>query len=73
MNAWVCSLPGKCRRFVASQADAREMRIIFMREYGVTKKEVIMEPCEIPTHKEDLLAYLNDAYSKIDAAGSNDR
>ena len=69
MNLWQVSLPGKCRRFVASQADGREMRELFLQEYGVKKKDVIVEPVSVPTKKEDLIAYLNEAYASIDAAG----
>ena len=70
MNAWVVELPGKCRRFVNSQADAREMRQLFMDEYKVQKKAVSIDPAEIPTHKEDLLNYINEAWATIDAAGA---
>jgi hypothetical protein len=69
MNCWLVSLPGRCRRFVASQADAREMRELFMQEYSVKKKEVVVEPADIPTKKDDLLAYMNEAYATIDAVG----
>ena len=69
MNLWICKLPGKCTRFVASQADGREMRELFMQEYSVKKKDVALEPVQVPTHKDELLQFLNEAYAEIDAAG----
>lgn len=69
LNLWICKLPGKCTRFVASQADGREMRDLFMQEYSVKKKDVALEPIQVPTSKSDLLEFLNRAYQTIDAAG----
>ena len=69
MNLWVVSLPGKCKRFVASQADGREMRDLFMQEYSVKKKDVALDPIQVPTSKPELLQFLNEAYAEIDAAG----
>jgi hypothetical protein len=69
MNLWICKLPGKCTRFVASQAAGREMRDLFMQEYSVKKKDVALEPIQVPTHKDELLQFLNEAYAQIDAAG----
>ena len=67
MNLWQISLPGKCKRFAASQAEARELRQLFMDEFKVTKKNVTVEPCEVPTRKQELIEFLNVAYAQIDA------
>lgn len=69
MNLWSTNLPGKCRRVVASQAEARTMREYFMAEFCVSKKAVTIEPCVVPTSKPELIQYLNELMSTIDAAG----
>ena len=71
MNLWIVRLPGKCQRYAASQADAKVFRDAFIEEYGVKKKEVVVEPCDVPTRKQELLEYLNLMQATIDAAGVN--
>lgn len=69
MNCTVVTLPGKCQRYVASTAEGRQMREIFMQEFGVKKKDVKIEPCQILTSKPDLIAFLNEMLATIDAHG----
>jgi hypothetical protein len=56
-------------RYVASTAEGRQMREIFMQEFGVKKKEVLIQPCQILTSKPDLIAFLNEMLVQIDAHG----
>ena len=72
MNLWSCELPKKCRRVVASQAEARTMREYFIAEFGVPKKAVIIEPCVVPTSKPELIQHLNELLATIDATGEAD-
>ena len=69
MNLWNIELKGKCKRYAASQAEARTLREAFITEFGCKKKDVIVEPCDVPTRKQELLEFLNIAYAQIDAAG----
>ena len=66
MNCHVVELKGKCKRYVASTAEARAMRDAIMQGYSVKKKEVTMQPCQILTSKEDLLVFLNNVMVLLD-------
>jgi hypothetical protein len=70
MNLWITKLPGKCTRFTASQAEGRIMRDAMIEDYGCKKKEVSIEPIDVPTKKPELIEFLNEAYATIDAAGA---
>jgi len=69
MNCTTVTLPGKCMRYVASVAEGRQMREIFIQEFGCKKKDVLIEPANILTGKPDLIALLNELLVQIDAHG----
>lgn len=71
MNCTVVTLPGKCTRYVASVAEGRQMRDLFMQEFGCKKKDVAIEPATILTSKPDLIALLNEMLATIDAHGKD--
>ena len=66
MNCTKVTLPGRCERYCASTAEGRAYREIFMQEFGVKKKEVMIEPATILTSKPDLIAFLNSLLTHID-------
>jgi hypothetical protein len=59
MNCWKVELPGKCVRYTANEADAREFRNAIMEEYQAPKKSISIDPAEVPTTKAELIDYLN--------------
>jgi hypothetical protein len=69
MNCTKVTLKGKCERFCASTAEGRLMRDAIMQEFNCKKKEVLVEPCQILTSKPDLIFFLNELMTRIDAAG----
>lgn len=69
MNLTKVTLPGRCSRYCGSMAEGREYRLAFIQEFGVPKKQVLVEPAVVPTQKLDLIAFLNDMLATIDAAG----
>ena len=71
MNLWNIELKGKCKRFAASQADARVMRDAIVEEFDCKKAAVVVEPCDVPTKKPELIQFLNEAYAAIDAQGAS--
>lgn len=71
MNLWQASLKNKCTRVAASQADGRIMRDAIMEEFGAKKKDVLLQPLDVPTKKEELIGFLNELYATIDAAGTD--
>jgi hypothetical protein len=68
MEANIVILKGRCTRYANSMAEAREYRDLICTGFDVPKKLVTIEPCAIPTHKADLVAYLNDLLTRYDAA-----
>ena len=67
MQCNVVTLPGKCKRYVASTAEGRVMRELFIQEFNCKKKDVTIEPAVIPTQKADLLLFVNEMLTRIDA------
>ena len=66
MNAHVIILPGKCERYATSTAEARQYRELMMQEFGVKKKEITIQPINIPTQKVDLLEFINNLLTRIE-------
>lgn len=58
----------KGHRFAGTSADARETREILMATFGLKKKDVSIDPAEIPTAKADLLEFVNQMLVKQDTA-----
>jgi len=50
----------------AHKVEARDARTALMERCGLKKKDITLEPCEIPTQKADLLAFLNDTLRMFD-------
>lgn len=46
--------------WVGTQSDASKARTDFMEKYGLKRKEIHIEDVEVPTKKEELLAWLNE-------------
>jgi hypothetical protein len=46
--------------FAPSEAEARATRASLMETYGLKRKDILVEPVEIPTTKAELLRWLND-------------
>lgn len=55
------------RRLAPTTADARTTREALMAEFEVRKKDVDIEPHDVPTAKADLLEYLNGLLTEQDA------
>lgn len=51
---------GEVGTWAGTQADASKARTDFMQKYGLKRKEIHIEDVEVPTRKEDLLAWLNE-------------
>lgn len=47
-------------RWAGTQADATHTRMDVMAQDGLKRKEIGIEDIEIPTKKEELLAWLNE-------------
>ena len=60
-------------RYAASESDARHIRNGMMEEFGLPKKVIFVEPCEIATNKEDLLNFLNVAMAVFDLSKPQDK
>ena len=54
------------RRLAPTTADARATRETLMEEFAVRKKDVEIEPHEVPVSKAELLEYLNELYAEMD-------
>ena len=66
MNCHKVTLPGKCERYANTGSEAKVFRQIFMDTFDCTKKEVLIEPAEIPTAKADLVEFVNNLLMRID-------
>lgn len=55
-----CVSCDKARTWVGTQSDASKARTDFMEKYGLKRKEIHIEDVEVPTKKEELLAWLNE-------------
>ena len=54
-------------RFAGTSADARATRDQLVEQFGVKKKDVTIEDCEIPTAKAELLEFINTLVADQDA------
>lgn len=52
--------PAMTVRWAGTQADATHIRMDVMAQDGLKRKEIGIEDIEIPTKKEELLAWLNE-------------
>jgi hypothetical protein len=55
---------GGITKYTGSEAEARQVRVGIMRDYGMKRKEVDITALDIPTSKGDLLVFLNDRKSR---------
>lgn len=64
---------GGCKRVAGTNADARETKQNIVDQTGVKKKDVTIEPHDIPTSpKQDLIEYINELMAELDEKEGNE-
>ena len=72
MHCHKITLPGKCERYAGPGQDAKWFRDTFIETFKCAKKDVKIEPVEIPTMKDELIEFVNNLLTRIDEETAGD-
>jgi hemoglobin-like flavoprotein len=69
MRCYLVTGPG-AKRYAATNADARATREALVEQLGCKKKDVEIEPTDVPVAKALLLEFINALCAETDATGA---